>query len=91
MRHLSKRLPIGPASAGYRKKSIEWINSRRRQLAGVSDEDLKAVARDAHTLPETFAVTAVLAERLLGFKMFACSTPLCTCPRRWKDRRNADG
>ena len=70
MRHLSKRLPIGPASAGYRKKSIEWIDSRRRQLAGVSDEDLKAVARDAHTLPETFAVTAVLAERLLGFKMF---------------------
>ena len=70
MRHLSKRLPIGPASAGYRKKSIEWIDSRRRQLAGVSDEDLKAVARDTHTLPETFAVTAVLAERLLGFKMF---------------------
>ena len=70
VRHLSKRLPIGPASAGYRKKSIEWIDSRRRQLAGVSDEDLKAVARDAHTLPETFAVTAVLAERLLGFKMF---------------------
>ncbi len=67
---MSKRLPIGPASAGYRKKSIEWIDSRRRQLAGVSDEDLKAVARDAHTLPETFAVTAVLAERLLGFKMF---------------------
>ena len=70
MRHLSKCLPIGPASAGYRKKSIEWIDSRRRQLDGVSDEDLKAVARDAHTLPETFAVTAVLADRLLGFKMF---------------------
>ena len=70
MRHLSKCLPIGPASAGYRKKSIDWIDARRRQLDGVSDEDLKAVARDAHTLPETFAVTAVLAERLLGFKMF---------------------
>jgi hypothetical protein len=70
MRHLSKCLPTGPASAGYRKKSIDWINSRRHQLDGVSDEDLKAVARDAHTLPETFAVTAVLAERLLGFKMF---------------------
>jgi preprotein translocase subunit SecA len=54
----------------YRKKSIDWIDSRRGQLDGVSDEDLKAVARDAHTLPETFAVTAVLAERLLGFKMF---------------------
>ena len=70
MRHLSKCLPIGPASAGYRKKSIDWIDARRRQLDGVSDEDLKAAARDAHTLPETFAVTAVLAERLLGFKMF---------------------
>jgi preprotein translocase subunit SecA len=63
-------LPFGPASAGYPKKSIDWIDSRRRQLDGVSDEDLKAVARDAHTLPETFAVTAVLAERLLGCKMF---------------------
>ena len=70
MRHLSKRLSIGLASAEYRKKSIDWIDSRRRQLAGVSGEDLKAEARDAHTLPETFAVTAVLAERLLGFKMF---------------------
>jgi preprotein translocase subunit SecA len=70
VRHLSKYLPIGPASAGYRKTSIDWINSRRGQLDEVSDEDLKAVARDAHTLPETFAVTAVLAERLLGFKMF---------------------
>ncbi len=53
-----------------RQKSIDWINSRRRQLDGVSDEDLKATARDAHALPETFAVTAVLAERLLGCKMF---------------------
>jgi preprotein translocase subunit SecA len=70
VRYLSKRLSIGPASAGYHKKSIDWIDSRRHQLNGVSDEDLKAVARDAHTLPETFAVTAVLAERLLGFKMF---------------------
>jgi preprotein translocase subunit SecA len=70
VRHLSKYLPIGPASAGYRKTSIDWINSRSGQLDEVSDEDLKAVARDAHTLPETFAVTAVLAERLLGFKMF---------------------
>ena len=70
MRFLPKWLPIGPASAGYREKSIDCINSRRRQLHGVSDEDLKAVARDAHTLPETFAVTAVLARRLLGFTMF---------------------
>jgi preprotein translocase subunit SecA len=70
VRYLSKRLFIGPASAGYRKKSIDWIDSRRRQLGEVSDEDLKAVARDTPTLPETFAVTAVLAERLLGFKMF---------------------
>jgi preprotein translocase subunit SecA len=70
VRHLSKSLPTGPASAGYRKKSIDWIDSRRRQLDGVSEEDLKTVARDAHTLPETFAVTAVLAERLLSCKMF---------------------
>ena len=70
MRYLSKGLPIGPASAGYREKSIDRINARRRQLDEVSDEHLKAVARDAHALPETFAVTAVLAQRLLGCKMF---------------------
>jgi preprotein translocase subunit SecA len=70
VRFLPKFLPIGPASAGHREKSIDWIDSRRRQLHGISDEHLKAVARDAHTLPETFAVTAVLAERLLGFTMF---------------------
>jgi preprotein translocase subunit SecA len=70
VRHLFKCLPIGPASAGNRKKSIDWIDSRRGQLDGLSDKGLKAVARDAHTLPETFAVTAVIAERLLGFKTF---------------------
>ena len=70
MGHLFKCLPIGTVWAGNRKKSIAWIDSRRHQLDGVSEEDLKAVARDAQTLPETLAVTAVLAERLLGFKMF---------------------
>jgi preprotein translocase subunit SecA len=68
--HFLKCLPIGAVSDGNRKRSIAWIDSRRHQLEGVSDDDLKAVARGAHTLPETLAVVAVLAERLLGFKMF---------------------
>jgi preprotein translocase subunit SecA len=70
VRHLFTCLPIGPASAAHRKKFIDCINSRRGQLDGISGEELKAVVRDAHTLPETFAVTAVLANRLLDLKMF---------------------
>lgn len=70
MHRFFKRLRVGPAPAEYRKRSLERINFRRSQLDEVSNEDLKAVARDAHTLPEIFAVTAVLAERLLGLKMF---------------------
>lgn len=70
MRHSFKGLPIGPALAGYRTKSIDRINSRRSELHVVSDDELKALARNAHTLPESFAVTAILAERILGFKMF---------------------
>ncbi len=70
MRHLFKCLPIGPALAGYRTKSIDRINSRRSELHVVSDDELKAIARNAHTLSEIFSVTALLAERILGFKMF---------------------
>lgn len=70
MRHSFKGLPIGPALAGYRTKSIDRINSRRSELHVVSDDELKALARNAHTLPESFAVTAVVAERILGFTMF---------------------
>lgn|GEM_PF-740453 len=70
MRHSFKGLPIGPALAGYRTKSIDRINSRRSELHVVSDDELKAIARNTHTLPESFAVTAILAERILGFKMF---------------------
>ena len=70
MRHLFQRLPIGPASAGDRKKSIARINSRRNQLRNVSDEELKTGVRNASTLSDTIALTAVLAERLLGYKMF---------------------
>jgi len=56
--------------AGFRTKSIDRIKSRLSELHGVSDDELKAIARNAHTLPEIFAVTALLAERILGFKMF---------------------
>ena len=70
MRDLFQRLPIGPASAGDREESIARITSRRNQLRNVSDEELKTAARNASTLPDIFAVTAALAERLLGYKMF---------------------
>lgn len=55
-------------------KSIALINFHRDQLRNASDDDLKTAARRVSTLFETFAVTAVLAERLLGYKMFDVQT-----------------
>jgi preprotein translocase subunit SecA len=69
--HLFKWLRTGSAPAASRTKSIDRINSYHRELLGVSNDELKAVIRKVQTLPETFAMTALLAERLLGFKMFA--------------------
>lgn len=70
MHRLFQRLLIGAASAEDRKKSIAHITSRRNQLRDLSDQELKKRARNASALPDTFAVTAVVAERLLGYKMF---------------------
>src|ERR1700693_6350193 len=49
---------------------IEPINQRRRELAGVSDEELKAAGRRATSLVEVVAVAAVVAARVLGLDMF---------------------
>jgi preprotein translocase subunit SecA len=49
---------------------IEPINQRRRELAGVSDEELKAAGRRATSLLEVVAVAAVVAARVLGLEMF---------------------
>src|ERR1700693_6456501 len=49
---------------------IEPINQRRRELAGVSDENRKAAGRRATSLVEVVAVAAVVAARVLGLEMF---------------------
>ncbi len=49
---------------------LEQINSRRRELAPLRDADLKMAAQRAADLPETIAVAAVAAARLLGLEMF---------------------
>src|SRR5262245_51494622 len=55
-------------------KSIETrileINTRRKELLGFTDAALKAAARQSKSLIETFAVTAVVAARVLGLSMF---------------------
>ena len=53
-----------------RKESLHEINTRRRELAQLPDDQLRASARSAEDLNETIAVTAVVAARLLGLEMF---------------------
>ncbi len=71
MRRLWQRLfqYLFPARAPAESK-IQPINQRRAELAGLSDEDLKAAGRLATTLVEVIAVTAVVAARVLGLEMF---------------------
>jgi preprotein translocase subunit SecA len=49
---------------------IPFINSRRAELANLSDAELKAIQWRASDLPEVLALTTVTAERVLGLKMF---------------------
>ncbi len=49
---------------------IPLINSRRAELGNLSDAELKAIPWRAMDLPDVFAITAVVAERVLGLKMF---------------------
>jgi len=49
---------------------VASINERRAQLSSLSDAELKAVDWRTADLTEVFALTAVVAERVLGLKMF---------------------
>jgi preprotein translocase subunit SecA len=50
--------------------TIRTVNNRRAELAGRSDAELKAIDWRAGGLPDVFALCAVVAERVLGLKMF---------------------
>ena len=67
MAHLLKSLLGG--SAAY-PPEIDAVNRRRRELADVSDETLRAAAERAGELVEIAAAAAVVAARLLGLVMF---------------------
>jgi len=49
---------------------VPSINNRRAQLRALSDAELKAVDWRAMILPDVFALCAVVAERVIGLKMF---------------------
>ncbi len=49
---------------------VPLINNRRAELSALSDTELKAIEWRATDLPEVIALVAVIAERVLGLKMF---------------------
>jgi preprotein translocase subunit SecA len=49
---------------------IPLINNRREELGNLSDAELKAIHWRTMDLPDVLAITAVVAERVLGLKMF---------------------
>lgn len=67
MREFLKRLFHHPAEA---ESLIPIVNDRRRALGELSDCQLKAIDWRAKDLPEVIALTAVVAERVLGQRMF---------------------
>src|SRR5215467_14696196 len=55
---------------GSHKNPIQEINRRRLELSEVSDETLRETGQRSKDLIETFAVTAIIAARVLGLTMF---------------------
>jgi preprotein translocase subunit SecA len=52
------------------KAGFQQVNHRRRELAQLSDEALKAAGQQARDLPEVVAVSAAVAARVIGLVMF---------------------
>ena len=50
--------------------TVDDVNRLRAEYLGLGEEDLKAASRNATSLPEVIAVTAVVAARVLGLDMF---------------------
>lgn len=67
MRRFLRSLFHGPASTG---SIIDLINSNRAKFEQQSDADLKSIEWRKLDLPHVFALTAVVASRLLGLNMF---------------------
>ena len=52
------------------QNTVQEINHRREELAGASDATLRETGQRSKDLIETFAVTAIIAARVLGLTMF---------------------
>jgi preprotein translocase subunit SecA len=68
--NLLRFLGLGDREA---ENQLRAIVRRRQELSGQTDVQLKAVAKDLHRdadVVETFALAAVIAERVLGLHMF---------------------
>ncbi len=66
-------LPPWRATLRGREGELQKISRRRHELSGLSDDQLKSAAKAARVrgdVVETFALTAVIAERVLGLQMF---------------------
>ena len=70
MRHFLRNLFVRQDPAGRRRKVIDGINARRRELLQQSEDELKTIGKHAQSLAEIVAVAAAAGERLLGLKMF---------------------
>ena len=67
MRHFLANLFSGPAPA---ESKVPYINERRSALAAANNDELKRIAGETDDLCDIIAVTALLAERILGLRMF---------------------
>jgi preprotein translocase subunit SecA len=62
-----RSLGVRPRSAAA---AVEEVRRAERGYSNLTDEQLDGAAQDAATLPQLFAVAAVLVSRLLGFGLF---------------------
>jgi preprotein translocase subunit SecA len=67
VRQFLRNLFLGSAES---ESLVPSINNRRAELGALSDAELKAIDWRAMNLPDVFALCAVVAERVLGLKMF---------------------
>ena len=67
---LLRHLGLGDSESEDQRHAI---NARRLELANLSDDEIKAAARgldEDSGVVETFALAAIIAERVLGSRMF---------------------
>ena len=70
--------------------TVDDVNRFRAEYLRLGEEDLKTASRDATSLPEVIAVTAVVAARVLGLDMFDVQVRGALALAARPDRRDAD-